>query len=288
MCLILFSVDSHPHLPLVIAANRDEYYFRPTSTAKFWKDNPQMLAGKDLEAGGSWMGVTRGGRFAAITNFRSPTNHKHNNFLSRGQLVRDFLSHTNKIPATSFAEHAINDGKHYAGFNLLLKDENDFVYCNNQTNDTQILTPGTYALSNHLLNTPWPKVTIGKKSLRTLLDDTPTHMSKGDMPVLADSLFSILQNKEPATEEDLPTTGIDKKTEQLLSSLFIESEHYGTCSSTTIIFDKENNIYFHEKNYYTEKHKISHREALSKFTENGHIKNKQLQSKASKDNIFYL
>ncbi|MGI1679651.1 MAG: NRDE family protein [Cellvibrionaceae bacterium] len=291
MCLILFSINSHPQLPLVIAANRDEFYRRPTLAASFWDDQPMMLAGKDLEAGGTWMGITRKGRFAALTNFRSPNSKNPKNLLSRGELVRDFLSQekNNPISAISFAEKAINDGSHYAGFNLLIKDDNDFVYCNNQTNETQILSPGTYALSNHLLNTPWPKVITGRTELRDRINNTSKKMTEEKTARLANSLFEILQNKAQAPETKLPRTGIDENMERLLSSLFIESEHYGTCSSTTIIFNKDNNVYFHEKNYYTDKHRKAHQKSGVDFFNRSPPKNKddgQYLTDSSGDNIF--
>jgi len=260
MCLILFSINTHPHLPLIVAANRDEFYRRPTLSAHHWQEAPHVLAGKDLEAGGTWMGITNDGRFAAVTNFRAPEKGVPNNVRSRGELVRDFLAQQehNKTSARNYAEEIISQGHQYAGFNLLVSDGKDFIYCNNQTNEIKALTSGIYALSNHLLDTPWPKATRGRNGLGEIINHTEEKMTTAGHTELTNSLFTLLQNKQPALEGELPKTGNDKNMEKLLSSVFIESEHYGTCSSTAIIFHKKNSVYFHEKQFYSEDHKKEH------------------------------
>ncbi len=264
MCLILFSIDTHPNLPLVVAANRDEFYRRPTLSAHYWEQEPHLLAGKDLEAGGTWMGITEDGRFAAVTNFRDHERNVPENARSRGELVHGFLAQkgTNKTSAHNYAEKIISKGHYYAGFNLIISDGQDFIYCNNQTNEIKVLTSGVYALSNHLLDTPWPKAMFGKNRLNEIIKNTQRDATESKSAEIANSLFTLLQNKEIADEDELPKTGIDRNMEKLLSSVFIDSEHYGTCCSTAIIFHKNNHVYFHEKQFYSKEQKEQHEEDL--------------------------
>jgi len=160
VCLILVAWQTHADLPLVVAANRDEFHARPTAAADFWHDAPHILAGRDLEAGGTWMGITRTGRFAALTNFRDPACHKPD-APSRGRLVSDFLAGEASIDA--YLDELAPDG--YNGFNLLLGDGEQLVAFSNVSNERHVLSPGIYGLSNHQIDTPWPKVSAGKTAL---------------------------------------------------------------------------------------------------------------------------
>jgi uncharacterized protein with NRDE domain len=161
MCLILFSFKHHPRYPLVIAANRDEFYNRASSPAAFWDDEPGMLAGKDLVAGGTWFGVTRSGRIAAITNYREPGFHRMD-APSRGALVTGYLRGA-EAPE-EYLKKLEKEAGRYNGFSLIWGGVRRLYYFSNRSGGFQEMTPGLYGLSNHLLNTAWPKVERGKHS----------------------------------------------------------------------------------------------------------------------------
>ena len=219
MCLILFAWQCHPQYKLVVAANRDEFYARPSAPAHFWQDIPQILAGRDLEQGGTWLGVTRNRRFAAITNVRDPSATQ--GALSRGHLVRDFL--TSEQSPTNFIAQLQNHLTDYSPFNLLLSDGNTLHYCNS-SGEMLSLQPGVYGLSNAALDTPWPKVESGKQALTETLSD-PQH----------ESLFCLLADRTTASDTQLPATGIPQWLEQKLSASFIHFDSYGTRCSTVIL-----------------------------------------------------
>ena len=238
MCLILIAYRCHPGYELLIAANRDEFHDRPTAPLAFWEDAPQVLAGRDLKEGGTWMGITRNGRFAAITNYRDPT-HVLAKAPSRGQLLSDYLQ--DSLPAETYLEHLQPQAKRYNGFNLLLADANGLYYTSNQINAPQRLTPGWYGLSNHLLNTPWPKVKRGLSLLRSALEH-------GSEPVVAD-LFGVLADRVPAPDHELPHTGIPLEWERWLSPLFIDAPGYGTRSSTVLLVNEHRQARMIEKTW---------------------------------------
>ncbi|MCX7058799.1 MAG: NRDE family protein [Proteobacteria bacterium] len=170
MCLILIACGAHPDFPLVVAANRDEYYRRPTAQAAYWTDHQHILAGRDLECMGTWLGVTRSGRFAALTNFRDPRERK-TDAPSRGHLVSDFLA--SDLDPRSYLDAIRLGAARYNGFNLLAGDA-DGVFCySNRESTVQALSPGVHGLSNHLLDTPWPKVVRGKRRLQQALAHVP-------------------------------------------------------------------------------------------------------------------
>lgn len=230
MCFIVFAYQVHPAYRLIAVANRDEFYERPTSPVAFWEDAPQVLAGRDLKEGGTWMGITRGGKFAAITNYRDPGAFK-TGALSRGLLVSDFL--TGSESAAAYVEKISRQARKYNGFNLLCGDHKDlFVYSNR--GETARLEAGLYGLSNHLLDSPWPKVIKGKKALSAAL------MKKG--PDLEAALFKILSDRKIAPDDKLPSTGIGLEWERLLSSIFIASPTYGTRSSTLLLIGKNRRV----------------------------------------------
>lgn len=237
MCLILFAYKIHPSCPLVLAANRDEFYERPTQSADFWPDHPQLLAGIDLQEKGTWLGVTKDGKFAAITNYRDPASWK-SPAPSRGKLVRDYLTGTLN-PEDYLKEISIH-ARDYNGFNLLVGDrENLWVYSNQ--GDAHKLQPGIYGLSNHLLDTPWPKVQRGKLLLKKALS------KKGDD--LEEALFEILADRHIPPDDQLPHTGVDTDWERVLSPMFITSPIYGTRSSTVLIISANRRVRFTEKVY---------------------------------------
>ncbi len=235
MCLLLVSFESHPKYMLIIAANRDEFYNRPTLPAKFWNDHTTLLAGKDLQAGGTWLGITKNGRFAAITNYRDMRNLK-NDAPSRGELVTTFL--TGDDSPKNFADKLLTSANKYNGYNLLFSDMKKFLYFSNQTEKSIDLASGIYGLSNHLLDTPWHKVEKSKTSFKNIL-------SKED--VTADDLFKILSDTSIPPDELLPDTGLTLDIERAVSPVFVATPLYGTRSSTVILIDRDNHALFIEK-----------------------------------------
>lgn len=237
MCLILFAYKAHPSYKLIVAANRDEFYGRPTAPAHFWEDQPHVLAGRDLEKMGTWMGVTAAGRFAALTNYRDPkeiTEGKR----SRGELAADFLKGT--IQPLDYMQKTAETRDAFPGYNLLAGDSDELYHYSNIENKIHKLEPGIHGVSNHLLNTDWPKVKKGKKELAAIIS------KNGD--AMDEQLFALLQHNDPAPDEILPNTGVSMEWERLLSPLFIKSEHYGTRSSTVLMMTDEE-IFYRERVY---------------------------------------
>ena len=237
MCLILFAYKVHPSYNLILAANRDEFYERPSSVADFQEDAPQVLAGRDLQEGGTWMGIDRAGRFAAITNYRDPASWK-NNAPSRGGLVSAYLCGNQSTG--DYLDNISRQAQLYNGYNLIVGDRHElFAYSNR--GEKQKLETGIYGLSNHLLNSSWPKVFRGKKLLKAALN------KKGEE--LEEALFALLVDRKIPTDDKLPDTGIGLEWERMLSSIFIESPVYGTRSSTILLIGKNGRVKFMEKVY---------------------------------------
>ena len=221
MCLIIFAHQVHPDYPLLVAANRDEYYDRPTEAAGFWHEVPGLLAGRDRQAGGTWLGLTRNGRFAAITNHRNPPTTPLRP-RSRGLLTRDYLS--GDMHASDYLQSLQQSAEHYAGFNLLLGCPDTMYYYSNINGEALKLKPGIYGLSNALLDTPWPKVLLGTDKLRALMNTSPDHKD----------LQALVASRKCAVDTELPETGISVEMERLLSAQFIRSGSYGTRATTSI------------------------------------------------------
>lgn len=239
MCLILFAYRVHPRYELVLAANRDEFYARPTAPLGFWDDVPDLLAGRDLKEGGTWLGITRRGRFAAITNYRDPSRFRPD-APSRGTLVSDYLSGTES--AQEYLARIASRGADYNGFNLLLGGISGLFYYSNQGGGSpRALTPGLYGLSNHLLNTPWPKVDRGRQGLAALLED--------GAELTPEALLALLTDRARPADADLPNTGVTLEWERVLSPLFIESPDYGTRSSTALLVEKGGIVQVAEKTW---------------------------------------
>jgi uncharacterized protein with NRDE domain len=238
LCLILFAYKAHPDYPLIVAANRDEFYNRPTAPAAFWEDYPFVLAGRDLEKMGTWMGVTKTGRFAAITNYRDPLDVR-DDVKSRGELVSDYLS--SAAAPEQYLSEVRERHRNYNGFNLLVGDTTSLFYYSTVENVVSEVEPGVHGLSNHVLDSPWPKVSIGKERLAHLLEE------KGRLDTRP--LFDILADEKRAPDADLPNTGVGIEWERMLSPLFIKSEGYGTRSSTVVLFHNKNRILFEERFY---------------------------------------
>ncbi len=238
MCLVLIALDSHPDYRLIVAANRDEFYDRPTAPAAFWADAPSVLAGRDLRAGGTWLGVDRRGRFAAVTNYRQGQREPPAP-RSRGRLVSDFL--TAEIGALEHLECVQSDAGLYNGFNLIASDAGGLFYYSNREGRVRTLARGVYGLSNHLLDTPWPKVASMKAAADALLNQGASD------PTAA--LFALLSDRNRPADDLLPSTGIGREWERLLSSAFIASDDYGTRSSTVVLVDHDGRIVFVERTF---------------------------------------
>ena len=236
MCLILFALQQHAEFPLVVIANRDEYYARPTRSAHWWQDSEGVFAGRDLDARGTWMGVSRKGRFAAVTNVREPGMFAKAR-LSRGKLPQEFL--VGDEPPESFVERIGPHADDYAGFNLLIGDSAGLFFYSNRRAGLMQIPDGVHGVSNGLFDEAWPKLNSGKQALaRVLAADSNTN-----------DLMRILTDNSIAEDEHLPATGVSLDIERMLSSRFIRSADYGTRACSVVKFDNHNQISFVEQNY---------------------------------------
>jgi uncharacterized protein with NRDE domain len=243
MCLIFFSINQHPTYKLVIAANRDEFYKRQTAPADYWQDHPNIIGGRDLEAKkpdgscGTWMAMTKSGKIGMVTNYRDPKNIDPN-APSRGHLVSDFLE--TKTDPSDYLKQISNNGKVYNGYNLVIGSPDSLWYLSNYQNEEKKLSNGLYGLSNHLLDTPWPKVVRGKAKFKSIIE-----FGK----ISAATLFDFMYDTEQAADDKLPETGIGLERERALSSMFIKTQGYGTRCSTVILIDRQDNVEFTERIY---------------------------------------
>ena len=229
MCLIAFSYKAHPRYPLIIAANRDEFHARPALPAQFWTDRPDILAGKDLQAGGTWLGISRSGRFAALTNHRDLRNPPKKG-PSRGALVVRSLVSEEQVPDTSA----------FDGFNLIRGPIEALRYHSNVPGVDIPMPVGIHGISNHFLDTPWPKVVHARAAMEKALSASE--------PAIED-LFVLLADPSVAPDERLPDTGIGPEWERILSPAFIVAENYGTRCSTVIMVDHHGNVRFEERTH---------------------------------------
>ena len=238
MCLVLVALNSHPDYPLIVAANRDEFYDRPTAPAGFWDDAPAILAGRDLKAGGTWLGIDRRGRFAAVTNYRQGRRERAAP-RSRGHLVSGFL--TTSTGVRDYMERTQAGAALYNGFNLIAGDASELLYYSNREGHIRALEPGVYGLSNHLLDTAWPKVTATKSAFGALLSREASELIEG--------LFGLLSDRNQFADDQLPHTGVGPEWERLLSSAFIASSNYGTRCSTVVLVGRDGGGVFVERNF---------------------------------------
>lgn len=236
MCTILFSWKQHPEYQLILAANRDEFYRRAAAPAQFWEENPSLFGGKDLVGGGTWLGITKTGRFAALTNYRD-LDMIDEDAPSRGRLTMDFLE--GSMSPNSYLETISQSDTIYNPYNLLVGDKQDLAYYSNIQKEIRLLQPGLYGLSNALLDDPWPKVIEGKEKLQKTMESTDLSL---------DSLMDFLENKEMAPDEELPHTGIPFQMEKGMSALFIELPAFGTKCSTAVLMNTQE-VGIREKTY---------------------------------------
>lgn len=241
MCIIFAAVQQHPDYPLIIAANRDEFYARPTAPSSFWHTHPDMLAGKDLSGGGTWMGVTRNGHIAALTNIRNPGAHSESK-KTRGELVVDYL--TDQPLTGRHLESLKINADQYNGFNFLFGHYRHLAVFNSESKQHAFLGPGVHGLSNASLNTPWPKALRGTEALQQYIQDTRI--------LDVDRLFTLLRDPTQAQDNQLPDTGVSFEWEKALSSIFIRTPEYGTRSSTVLLVDKAQNVNWYECHYSVE------------------------------------
>ena len=238
MCLIAITTQIHPLYPLIIAANRDEFYHRPTDPLAFWQDHPNILAGRDLQQNGTWLGITKTGRFAAITNFRDPAATDPH-APSRGLLVSNFLA--SDQPPQKYLQTIKDSGEKYNGFNLVIGDMNQLWWYSNKKKDIVKIEPGIHVISNHLMNTPWPKT---QKALAGMQE-----ICRQNTQIDPKDIFQILADKNQPPDNQLPDTGVGLEWERLLSPVFISSDIYGTRSSAVIFAEPSGQIRFVERTF---------------------------------------
>lgn len=238
MCILFIAVNQHPSFPLIIAANRDEFHQRPTRSSRYWDAHEDVLAGKDEQAGGTWMGVTKAGKIAALTNIRAP-GRELDAPITRGNLVLDWLVNKNGISAQDYRKHIGSERARYNGYNLLFGELDNLYVYNNFEDSFVHLEDGVFGLSNANLDSPWPKIMKGRDALAA------TCKQKGDLNV--EGLFDILADNVKAEDQHLPQTGVPIEWERKLSSIFIKSPEYGTRSSTLLTLDTENKIDWQER-----------------------------------------
>lgn len=236
MCLILFAQNAHPDYPLVFAGNRDEFYERPTAPASFWDDAPHVLGGRDRKAGGTWLGITRRGYWATVTNVRDQRPAREE-APSRGRLVATFLREEPDPEAYLASVHP--RAHRYNGFNLLVGTPRTTYYLSNRDGSPRAVEDGVHGMSNAQLDDAWPKVERGTARLRSILGDAPT----------PDQLLDGLNDRRPAPDDQLPQTGVGQETERMLSPPFIESDQYGTRASTALLVHRSGTVTFAERTF---------------------------------------
>jgi uncharacterized protein with NRDE domain len=238
MCLVLLAKNIRSDYPLVLAANRDEFFERPTAAARFWPGNPDVLAGWDERSGGTWGGVSRTGRLAVLTNIRDPRGFRPSAD-SRGHLVRAFLAGDQSLP--EFFRLLIASAHAYNGFNLIFGSGAELFWFASRGKRLCRLGPGIHALSNGLLNEPWPKTVRGAQGMTRLLERSE--------PPDEEELFSLLADTREADPKDLPDTGIGPQWERFLSPVFIQGKEYGTRSQTLVLMDASGGVRFRERSF---------------------------------------
>lgn len=238
MCLLLIAHRACPGYRLIVAANRDEYHGRPTAAAAYWQDQAPILAGRDLEGGGTWLGIHLDGRFATVTNVRAGHAVRRGP-RSRGLIVTDFLLAAHDAPG--HAARLMHAARDYDGFNLLAWDGEALSWLSNQADAPLTLEHGIYTLSNAQLDTRWPKT----ERLRHAFERVMASHAHYPVPALLD----VLRDNVRAADEQLPDTGIGHQRESWLSSIFIEGAAYGTRCSTVLTVSDAGHVSFHERRY---------------------------------------
>ncbi|HKA38989.1 MAG TPA: NRDE family protein [Burkholderiales bacterium] len=237
MCLILLAWRTHPEFSLVFGGNRDEAYERPSAAAAFWTDDPRVFGGRDLEKGGTWLGITREGRMAAVTNYRDGSGAVAAR--SRGELTAGFLR--GGAAPRAYLEEVEPYAQDHRGYTLIVGDHDQLFAFSNRGGRPEALAPGLHGVSNHLPNTPWPKVVRGKQRLNALL--------KAGEAELAAGLFEALADRTVASDADLPDSGVGLQRERELSPAFIAGERYGTRATTVILVGRRGDVMVVERRF---------------------------------------
>ena len=238
MCLILIAYQVHSRYPLILAGNRDELFSRPTAPLDFWSDRPEIIGGRDLEEMGTWLGISKRGRYGAVTNFREgapPTSKRP----SRGHLVGRYL--VGSAPPEEYLRDVAAKAGSYSGFNLLIGDETNLYYFSNRRQGIDNLPPGVYVLSNHFLNTSWPKTDLAILKFKEVI----LHQEQ----VTPEDIITILTNQQHPPDRMLPQTGVGLEWERILAPIFIRSKGYGTRSSSVLMINNERCVTFYEKSW---------------------------------------
>ena len=237
MCLLVFSYKHTPGYNLILAGNRDEFFSRPTAPLSFWEENDNILAGRDLERGGTWLGLTRSGKIGALTNYRELNGIKPSR-ISRGEILTRFF--TEDLDSCDYLDHLSSVQNTFQGFNLLIGDTDSLYYFSNRNGEYIKLQPGIYGLSNHLLNTKWPKTERAKQLFSKIL---------GKLDFQVEELLDLLTDSTRPADEELPHTGVGLEWERLLSTIFISSATYGTRTSAIITIADDGEIQFCERTH---------------------------------------
>ena len=239
MCLIVFSYqenkESSKAFPgsLILAANRDEYYERPTESMHWW-ESEGVLAGKDLQAGGTWLAISDDGRFATITNYKEPANG-NTDLKSRGELVSNYIT-SKEVTSSEYLENI--KGKNYAGFNLLLGDKEGIHYFSNRTEEVDKLEPGIHAVGNLLLNSQTKKYIKVKNQFKELLQTNPDE----------DGLLEFMKG-DSGDLSDLDMAGFKETEHEEIPYRFIKSDYYGTRNTTIITINETGEYKISEQNF---------------------------------------
>jgi len=234
MCIVLFAWQAHDEYPLLVAANRDEFHHRPAEPARLRGD---IICGLDLVAGGTWLGVGSGGRFAAVTNYREPISDQTPGNRSRGMLPMGFLEST-KTPL-EYLQALEPDQQEYGGFNLLVSDGDTLAWMSNRGAAPQLVAPGVHALSNGQLNTDWPKTRRGRELMAQTMATGPT----------PEALLGLLEDHHLPEDSELPETGVGIELERLVAPIFIQSATYGTRASTAVCLRADRSLVFAEQRW---------------------------------------
>ncbi len=247
MCVIIFALRQNTRYPFIVAANRDEYYNRPTIVADYWSDLPEIIAGRDRQAGGTWLGLSRSGRFAAITNHYEPGRHNPR-LQSRGELVTSFLVTDESMD--EYSRQLDHSQENYNGYGLIFGSFSHLRYQTNRDSQIVDITEGVHGLSNHLLNTPWPRVEEGKRKL--------LEIARLEDQLQADQLFDILLESDASSADHSEefTSGILQSIDPAQMPIFIRLKDYGTRSSSIVLVDCDGTVTFEERTFAPSTRKI--------------------------------
>ncbi|WP_320163218.1 NRDE family protein [uncultured Trichococcus sp.] len=238
MCLISLQLSQHASYKLMLVANRDEQYDRPSLPAHFWPEHPDLLAGKDLSEHGTWLGITKQGKIAAVTNSYLTTDQESDKKLSRGNLVMDYL--TGSIGPDEYLEQVRQQRTDYNGFNLIVGSSDSLHHYNNILDEIRVIEAGNHAVSNATLDTPWPKVTLTKAAMAELASSSPLD---------EEAIFRIMADRTPPPDDQLPDLPLPLPIKRAVSANFIQTERYGTRSTTLILIDHSDQVTFVERSY---------------------------------------